>query len=252
MKTSSAFGPAGISTRRAGRWPLRLLGIVGLLLVGAGFVRLIQEAREGARDAQCRGKLFRTGFALQSYLNRHGSLPPAALTDATGKPMHSWRALLLIDREETGFKEVYHLDEPWDGPHNRAVVDPFDQFSCPSDIAARGVSLPITNFVAVVGEGTLWDAKRPFPDWRLLPSNKILLIEMPGSDIRWTEPRDLTIDEALHLFASPAGRLRSPHPRGLNYVSVGPEGERSGALPPDNTAARLREMLQVDRSDRGG
>lgn len=237
---------------RAGfrKWPLRLLGIGGVLLIVVGFVRICQEGREAARNSQCQGKLFQVGFALLNYVHRHGAVPPAVLADANGKPMHGWRALLLIDWEETGIKERYRLDEPWDGPHNRTVADRFDEFSCPSDVAARGVRSSIASYVAVVGEGTLWDAKRPFPDPGLLPSNKILLIELPGSDIPWTEPRDLTLDEALRLFASPNGRLRSPHRRGVNYVSIGPEGERYGALPPDITADRLREMLVVSAGDR--
>lgn len=250
MKALSAPRSTWPPIRRRGRWPIHLLGVVGALLIVVGFVRWCLEGREAARDAQCQGNLFQIGFALVNYLSRHGALPPASLADANGKPIHGWRALLLIDWEETGFKDRYRLDEAWNGPHNRAVGDQFGTFSCPSDAAARGVRSSITNYVAVVGEGTLWDASRPLPAPGLLPSNKILLIELPGSDILWTEPRDLTLEEALRLFASPEGRLRSPHRRGVNYVSIGPEGEQYGVLPPDITAARLREMLVVSACDR--
>jgi hypothetical protein len=178
-------------------------------------------------------------------------LPPASLADAVGKPIHGWRALLLVDWEDTGFKDHYRLDEPWDSPHNRMALKGHGQvFACPSDAAARDATPSITNYVAVVGEGTLWDAMRRSDrsDLADLSSDKILLIELPGSDILWTEPRDLTLEEALRLFASPTGRLRSAHPAGPIYVSFGPEGERTGVLPPNITADRLREMLQVEAS----
>jgi hypothetical protein len=230
----------------SGRWALRLIGIAGILLIAAGFSQLCREAREAARNAQCYGNLYQIGFALQNYRERHGSLPPASLADASGKPIPSWRSLLLADWLEGDFP--YRLDEPWDGPHNRALKDRHGQlFSCPTDAASRTVPSSITNYVAVVGEGTLWDASSAGASrgWCSLPSNKILLIELPDSEISWTEPRDLTLEEALRLYTAPNGRVRSAHPRGLNYVSVGPEGERARVLPPRITADQLRAMLQV-------
>jgi hypothetical protein len=236
------------------RWALHLLGIGGVLLVAAGFVRSCLEGREAGRNAQCYGNLYQIGFALRNYHDRHGSLPPASLFDASGKPIHSWRALLLVDWHESGFH--YRLDEPWNAPHNRTLWEDFQGsmlFSCPSDAATRAASITsITNYVAVVGEGTLWDASQAdtLRDFRNLPSNKILLIELPGSHIRWLEPRDLTLEEALRLYAYPNGRVRSPHPRGLNYVSVGPEGEHARVLPPNIAADQLRAMLQVRATER--
>jgi hypothetical protein len=175
-------------------------------------------------------------------------LPPASLFNASGKPIHSWRALLMVDWQGNGFP--YRLDEPWNGPHNRTLWDDRNGqlFTCHTDAATRAAASSITNYVAVVGEDTLWDVgqSRTRRDFRSLPSNKILLIELPGSDIRWLEPRDLTLEEALRLYASPNGRVKSPHPRGLNYVSVGPEGERARILPPDITAGQLRELLQIN------
>jgi hypothetical protein len=225
-----------------------LIGIAGVLLVSAGFIRLCREGREAARNAQCYGNLYQIGFALRNYHERHGSLPPASVFDASGQPMHSWRALLMVDQFGSG--DRYRLDEPWNGPHNRTLWDDHSGrlFSCPSDAASRTKTSSITNYVAVIGEGTLWDATQAGTrDFRSLPSNKILLIELPDSDISWLEPRDLTLEEALRLYASPNGRIRSPHPRGLNYVSVGPEGERARVLPPHITADQLRAMLQVNR-----
>ena len=129
---------------------------------------------------------------------------------------------MLIDWEESSFRGRYRLDEPWDGPHNRKLLAAGNRtlFSCPSDHGSAVTSK--TSYVAVAGDDTLWsgDNRRTPKDFRNLPSNKILLIERPGSDIDWLEPRDLTVEQALRLFAQPGGESRSPHAGGLGYVSA--------------------------------
>src|SRR6476620_4852071 len=95
---------------------------VGLLLFIA-FVFVAGPAvdmgsREAARRMQCSNNLHNIAIALQNYHDDHGSFPPAYIAAADGKPMHSWRVLLLpyLDREDLYAK--YRFDEPWDGPNN--------------------------------------------------------------------------------------------------------------------------------------
>jgi hypothetical protein len=229
-------------------WLIGFISAIGLIGFSAWLILLLQGAREAARSFQCVGNLFQISYALILYHDRHGSLPSAHQDDDRGVPIHSWRASLLIDWEETGFRGRYRLDEPWDGPSNRMLVpDTFSKlFCCPSD--PRPAKLSKSNLVAVIGDDTLWSSDRrdKVTDFSKLPSNKILLIELPGSEIGWLEPRDLTVEEAILLYALPVGRIRSPHVRGVHYVSVGPEGEKSGVLPLDITADQLASMLKVE------
>jgi hypothetical protein len=80
----------------------------------------------------------------------------------------------------------------------------------------------LTNYVAVVGEGTLWckDVPRDLSFLKDKVDHKILLIEIPCTDIVWTEPRDITLDEALQLFSSPDGLRGTDHGDGLSYITV--------------------------------
>ena len=58
-----------------------------------------------------------------------------------------------------GLKEVYDrydFKEPWDGPHNRAMVSARPEvFACRSDMLSPS-SPTMTNYVAIVGTTTAW------------------------------------------------------------------------------------------------
>ena len=50
---------------------------------------------------ECANHLKQIGVALHTYHDAYGSFPPAFVADENGKPMHSWRVLLLpfLDEE---------------------------------------------------------------------------------------------------------------------------------------------------------
>ena len=58
-------------------------------------LRAVHKAREAAILNQCRNNLKQFGLAMLYYEWVHGSLPPAFTVDENGKPLHSWRTLLL-------------------------------------------------------------------------------------------------------------------------------------------------------------
>jgi len=62
------------------------------------------------------------GFAMELYRLEHGGkLPPAFTRDAEGKPLHSWRVLILpyLGEKEKALYEKIRLNEPWDSEWNR-------------------------------------------------------------------------------------------------------------------------------------
>ena len=66
--------------------------------------------------------LARIGFAMELYRLEHGGkLPPAFTRDAEGKPLHSWRVLILpyLGEKEKALYEKIRLNEPWDSEWNR-------------------------------------------------------------------------------------------------------------------------------------
>ena len=77
---------------------LAVLGIIGIVI--CMMLPAVRSAREPARRNQCKSNLKQIALALQGYAQVHGALPPAYTTDADGKPLHSWRTLILPFMEE--------------------------------------------------------------------------------------------------------------------------------------------------------
>ena len=87
----------------------------------------------------------------------------------------------------------------------------------------------------------MWNSRRPTPlDGQ---GSVIMLVETPHSKIVWTQPRDITLDEALRLFEAPDG-LRSKHGgHEMHFITVGLDVGRISSFSTVNEfAARLRAI----------
>lgn len=78
-----------------------------------------QPSNESVRRLQCLNNLKQIGLAMHNYHSEHAFLPPAYTIDAHGKPLHSWRTLLLPYLEQRALYDKIRLDEPWDSPYNQ-------------------------------------------------------------------------------------------------------------------------------------
>jgi hypothetical protein len=173
-----------------------------LLIVGAcGFVissfslivHTIDFPRRPNHRGTCHMNLKQIALALHNYHDTYGSFPPAYIADTSGRPMHSWRVLILPFIEQKALYDQYRFDEPWDGPHNRLLADAMPRvYRCPSDPGAKPDS-PLMSYLAVVGPETAWPGEkaRTFRDFKDGTSNTLLVVESHGSGIHWMEPRDL-------------------------------------------------------------
>ena len=93
----------------------------------------VGAAREAARRAQCTNNLKQIGLAMHNYVAAHNNAFPApALPGKDGKPALSWRVALLPYLEQQSLYDRFHLDEPWDSPHNKALIKEMPAvFTCP-------------------------------------------------------------------------------------------------------------------------
>jgi prepilin-type processing-associated H-X9-DG protein len=189
------------------------LGIAVALLLPA-----VQAAREAARRNVCTNNLKQIGLAVLNYEATYRSFPPAYVADADGKPMHSWRVLILPFLEENQLYQQYDFNEPWNGPKNSQLAMRMPRvFRCPSDPD----DVMETNYLAVVGPETVWHGAegarvRGIRDGT---SNTILVVENAGGKIDWMEPRDLSFDEALRGINPPTQPgISSHHPIGVNVL----------------------------------
>src|SRR5262245_18722891 len=93
-------------------------GTIAVLIVLLAMLVLPGTGRvHSGRRSQCLSQMRNVSFALQTYAtNNEGRLPPAYIADEHGKPMHSWRVLLLPYLEQQALSDKYRFDEPWNGP----------------------------------------------------------------------------------------------------------------------------------------
>ena len=182
------------------------LFVSALLLLPA-----LEQARSSARRLQCKNNLHRFGIALHNYHDDYGVFPPAVTRNESGQPMHSWRVLLLPYVDQIGLFSQYKLDEPWDSPHNRQLADQMPPiYRCPSHPHhGDGSGRTLTSYVAVVGDESAWmeEGSRSLEDFGDHAASTVQLTEWAGVQIPWTEPRDLSVEEAR----TPLGRRLAPN-----------------------------------------
>ena len=116
-----------LAGRRGPSWSLSLLPAV-------------QSSREAARRAQCVNNLKQIALAMHNYHSANNAFPQTRDLDEKGKPLLSWRVAILPYIEQQELYNKFKLDEPWDSPHNKALLKEMPPiYRCPSRTKARAV-----------------------------------------------------------------------------------------------------------------
>ena len=194
-----------------------------------------------SNSLSCSGNLCAIGSLLHHYHKTHGHFPPAYQADASGKPAHSWRVLLMLWEEPKLFAE-YRLDEPWNSPNNRKLESLMPKmFQCPSDRDPQ--NRWHTNYFVVVGNGTLFPGPKPLSlrDLEKPSASTIMLVEATGLGIHWMEPRDLDYDTMSFEVNDPTRPSLSARHRSPNFAMADVSRSNSRNLSPD----QFREMMRI-------
>lgn len=171
-------------------------------------------------------------MAVANYHEVNGHYPPPYLTDKDGRPMHSWRVLILPYIERKELYDQYRFDEPWDGPNNRKLAG-----QMPRIYALHGDYRPgttTTNYLAIVGPHTVWRPGKPVSngDVKDGSSNTIAIVENRGLNVHWMEPRDLDFETMDWTIDSPQG--------------ISSKYDRPGAVFLDGSVRKLSRKLTPD------
>ncbi len=173
----------------------------GLILIALfAFMLLppIQAPRDPCLRAGCQNNIRQLGHAILNYEAATGHFPPPFVADENGKPMHSWRVLILPYIDEQGLYDLYDFSKPWNHPNNLKLADKMPSaFTCPCD--ALPYSDRTTTYVAIVGETTLWPptGTRFIQDVTDGISNTLMLVESESARTHWMAPQDLGYDEVV-------------------------------------------------------
>jgi hypothetical protein len=197
-------------------WPPRRTGVLlalivlmfvaGIAVVGIGHQTawlltspepIVKGDREPSSRAQSQNNLKWMALAMQNYQDtiEEKTFPPAALYDQRGHALLSWRVLILPYLEEQSLYNEFHLDEPWDSPHNLPLLSRMPRvYKSPY----RGdKDAPYhTHYRVFVGDGAAFEGRRglrvpeDFPDGT---SNTLLIVEATEA-VPWTQPAELSFD----------------------------------------------------------
>ncbi len=202
-----------------------IIGLVLAVSIAALGVALVtpyvSQARQSAQSVECRGNLQQIALALRAYSEEHGTLPPAYFADKTGKPMHSWRVLLLPYLGHESLYRQYDFTLPWDSPENIALQYTMPAvYACPTDGDAG--SAQETSYMVVVGRRTLFPGSRSarLEDARDGPANTVLLVETHTTAVCWMKPQDLDVRRLQYTMNGGVGEVSSKHRGGAHVVTA--------------------------------
>lgn len=207
MATGSPY--AGLPTQppaQKSNTTMILLVVLGALLLGglicggilvALLLPAVQSARNAARRMQSANNVKMIGLALHNYHDTHGALPPAFSTDADGQPLLSWRVALLPYVEEMPLYEQFQLDEPWDSPNNRPLLDRMPAIYR-SPLAPASIPANETQYFAIRAPNSMFPGANSvtFADIADGLANTVAAVELSTMGVPWTKPDDVTPDAA--------------------------------------------------------
>ena len=130
---------------------------------------------------------------MLDYEDKNHRMPARAIFDKNGKPLLSWRMMMLPEIEEGELYKQFHLDEPWDSEHNKPLIE-----KMPTAYMHPKFNKPgMTVYQAVVGKGCAFEGDqglqlRSFTDGT---SRTIMVVEVsPDHAVPWTKPDDWQYD----------------------------------------------------------
>jgi hypothetical protein len=155
----------------------------------------IEAARAAAMRVKSMNNLRQIAIGMFKYYESgKNHFPLLASVGKDGKPLLSWRVHILPYLGEGELYKQFDLDEPWDSPHNRTLIEKMPEcYRLPMSKSGPGR----TNYLLPVGGGAAFEADKPtrVKDITDGTSNTIMIVEVDDDHaVIWTKPEDLPFD----------------------------------------------------------
>jgi hypothetical protein len=141
-------------------------------------------------------------------------LPPAHTVDAQGRPLHSWRTLILPYMEQQALYRSIDLSKPWNDPVNATVLNThLGTFYCPSATGKEHM----TTYLGIVGREFCFlpTGSRRLSEFTDGTATTLMVIEAGEENaVPWMAPVDA--DESVVLDFGPKSMLH--HEGGTNVL----------------------------------
>lgn len=147
-----------------------------------------EEKKQLLRET--RRKLSRIGEAFHDFADeRNGTLPSSMICDKDGKPLYSWRVLLLPYLGEEKLFNQLKLDEPWDSAHNKPLLA-----KTPKAFEMTGIKAEegMTYFQVFQGHALAEKKGNRFPASFTDGTLTILAVEA-AEPVHWAAPGDIKV-----------------------------------------------------------
>jgi prepilin-type processing-associated H-X9-DG protein len=231
-----AFWPKKMGEQVAHHWRWRWTGwlvggvvlmfVAGIATVGiahqVGWLLTAKAITTGggpSRRAQSANNLKQIGLALDNYVQRYASFPPAATFDGHGRPLHGWQAAILPFVEQPSVHDQIDFQVPWTDARNAPAYQTqiplylFPGVEQTTNKAGYALSHYSGN-VAMLGG----DQARTINDVTDSTEFTILAGEVVSQFKPWGDPTNWR-DPALGVNRSPSG-FGSRSPGGANFLMV--------------------------------
>jgi hypothetical protein len=155
------------------------------------------------------------GLAMHNYREAHERFPAPAIQRPDGKPLLSWRVAILPYLADVELYQSFKLDEPWDSPHNKQLLERMPEVFAPPGPEGQAPG-SVTHFRIFVGTGTPFEAGRG-PRWEDFTdgSERTIMVVEADEAVPWTKPEELPYAQDKPLPALGGG------PRGSFVAQMG-------------------------------
>jgi hypothetical protein len=156
-------------------------------------VDAVQKVRNSAARMSSINNLKQLALAMYNYESVNGHFPAAAVYGKNGKPLLSWRVMVLPYIEQDALYKEFHLDEPWDSDHNKKLLEKMPPLFGAGD--EQSLKNHETHYQTFVGKGAIFDGKKgvKITDITDGTSNTIMMVEAKKA-VPWTKPDDVPFD----------------------------------------------------------
>jgi hypothetical protein len=173
---------------------------IDVATVGVVVMEAVQKVREAAARTQSQNNLKQIAIAMHNYHDALGRFPPPATYNKNGKPLLSWRVMILPYIEQDNLYKQFHLDEPWDSEHNKKLLAVMPKTYASPFQDEKSLTEHGTHYQGFVGKGTIFEDKKgiQISDITDGTSNTIMVVEA-STAVPWTKPEDIPFDPAKPL-----------------------------------------------------
>ena len=253
------LGIMGLSdiNRSQGRIGGKGLAIFGIVLSSIGMVwsivailialmlPAVQQVRTAARKTESMNNMRQQALAMLNYESANREFPMQQ------KDGLSWRVHILPYTEYDYLYQQFHLDEPWDSPHNIQLLDQMPSiYDCPNighlPPGYTVYQVPYTDLdVNPEGPSALFDTSGEGITFRKITdgsSNTIAVLEVDAAAaVEWTKPADWEYD--------PSDPTRNLGDVNIGTITVSFADGSIQQLPDDIRPEDMKALITRDAGD---